>query len=294
MKELEWKKKPLAYDEDKVSAIRELQDAVSELQKAVVAGDATTAKGCTVDDIRSRLKITPPLTAEERHKRDIAEWDAYIDSLRRDMGFAEVIMKMEKVVSEFRKSEEDGASFSYKPLHYARSGWNGKGQYIFLQVQRKEGSYIAIRTVQGGVIPWAASQADMLAHDWYEVGVPTATKADSWDEGGMAGRWFSGADRCPSPSTATAYTGPSTQMIQASTGRASLSLSIHFLTGICSSPSRTWIGAMRVRPSRSICAFCPPCITTCGIGLSTLTDGRRWSLTVRPRTIMTRRTSDGL
>ena len=54
-----------------------------------------------------------------------------------------------------------------------RAGWNGKNQWIELQVP-DEGSkmtlpYIYIKTVQGDLVPWLASQTDMLADDWMEV-----------------------------------------------------------------------------------------------------------------------------
>lgn len=54
-----------------------------------------------------------------------------------------------------------------------REGWNGKGQYLELQVPDKHSKmtipYIYIRTVQGDIVPWLASQTDMLAEDWEVV-----------------------------------------------------------------------------------------------------------------------------
>jgi len=51
-----------------------------------------------------------------------------------------------------------------------REGWNGKGMYIELQRPDKHSKmtkpYIFMRTVQGDLIPWLASQADVLAEDW--------------------------------------------------------------------------------------------------------------------------------
>jgi hypothetical protein len=64
-----------------------------------------------------------------------------------------------------------------------RSGWNGKGMFLYLvpantyetftQVAKNEfgdeveyGAYIAMKTAQGNVVPWLASQIDMLATDW--------------------------------------------------------------------------------------------------------------------------------
>lgn len=70
----------------------------------------------------------------------------------------------------------------------ARSGWNGKGMFLFLVpgshfiVNRApllgiypEGTeidyhaHIDMKTAQGDVVPWVASQTDLLASDWTEV-----------------------------------------------------------------------------------------------------------------------------
>ena len=70
----------------------------------------------------------------------------------------------------------------------ARLGWNGKNMILFLvqgsrfTVNRPpllgiypEGTeinyhaHIDMRTAQGYVVPWLASQVDLLAEDWHEV-----------------------------------------------------------------------------------------------------------------------------
>lgn len=67
----------------------------------------------------------------------------------------------------------------------ARSGWNGKGMFLYYvpegaypartNIAKKEwgedalvpyGAYIAMKTAQGNVVPWLASQTDVLADDW--------------------------------------------------------------------------------------------------------------------------------
>ena len=69
-----------------------------------------------------------------------------------------------------------------------RSGWNGKGMFIFVvpgstfKVNREpllsilgEGtevqyhSHIDMKTAQGYIVPWLASQADLFAEDWETV-----------------------------------------------------------------------------------------------------------------------------
>lgn len=55
----------------------------------------------------------------------------------------------------------------------SRFGWNGPGQFLTLQVPDENSNmtlpYIYITTVQGGRVPWLASQTDMLATDWYTI-----------------------------------------------------------------------------------------------------------------------------
>ena len=69
----------------------------------------------------------------------------------------------------------------------ARSGWNGKGMYLYLVPENRYapttpaghaialnhedglvpyGAYIAMKTAQNNVVPWLASQTDILADDW--------------------------------------------------------------------------------------------------------------------------------
>jgi hypothetical protein len=55
----------------------------------------------------------------------------------------------------------------------ARAGWNGKGMWLALQTP-DEGSkmslpYIYMKTVDDKLVPWLASQTDMLAEDWCQV-----------------------------------------------------------------------------------------------------------------------------
>lgn len=51
-----------------------------------------------------------------------------------------------------------------------REGWNGPGQYLKLQVPDEHSKmrkpYIYISPVDGELVPWLASQTDLLANDW--------------------------------------------------------------------------------------------------------------------------------
>lgn len=54
-----------------------------------------------------------------------------------------------------------------------RSGWNGTGMFIELQVPDEHSKmsrpYLYIRCVDGALVPWVASQSDLLAEDWRTV-----------------------------------------------------------------------------------------------------------------------------
>lgn len=57
----------------------------------------------------------------------------------------------------------------------ARHGWNGRGMWVEMQVP-DEGSkmtlpYLFLRTADGELVPWLASQTDLLAEDWHMLPV---------------------------------------------------------------------------------------------------------------------------
>jgi hypothetical protein len=56
----------------------------------------------------------------------------------------------------------------------ARHGWNGgRGMWINLQLPDANSKmtmpYIYMKTVNGGLVPWLASQSDLLSTDWETV-----------------------------------------------------------------------------------------------------------------------------
>ncbi len=54
-----------------------------------------------------------------------------------------------------------------------RAGWNGKSMWLELQTpdvnSKMKLPYIYMSTAQGSLVPWLASQTDLLAEDWYLV-----------------------------------------------------------------------------------------------------------------------------
>lgn len=59
-------------------------------------------------------------------------------------------------------------------LKQARTGWNGKGMWLELQVpdehSKMKRPYIFINPGPEWIVPWVASQADLMAEDWVTVG----------------------------------------------------------------------------------------------------------------------------
>jgi hypothetical protein len=54
--------------------------------------------------------------------------------------------------------------------HVTRAGWNGRGMWVALQTpdahSKMQRPYIYMSTVDGALVPWVASQTDLLAEDW--------------------------------------------------------------------------------------------------------------------------------
>lgn len=64
------------------------------------------------------------------------------------------------------KQMQDGA-------RVRRSGWNGKGMFLFLVEETKTNAlgkktlaFVMMSTAQGDYVPWLCSQTDLLAVDW--------------------------------------------------------------------------------------------------------------------------------
>jgi hypothetical protein len=55
----------------------------------------------------------------------------------------------------------------------SRSGWNGKGMWLELQVPDENSKmtlpYVYMKTADNQLVPWLCSQTDLLAIDWGEA-----------------------------------------------------------------------------------------------------------------------------
>ena len=89
-----------------------------------------------------------------------------------------------------RLSFGDAVAALKQGARVAREGWNGKGMFLYYVPENKYpasrnehgtmvgvfeddmvpyGAYLAMKTAQNNVVPWLASQTDVLAEDWQIV-----------------------------------------------------------------------------------------------------------------------------
>lgn len=126
----------------------------------------------------------------------LVEYEAHEDSPPNHINHVGYISWSPKsVFEEAYKTTSEGMPFSYalemvktQGARVARKGWNGKGMFVFLvpgstfTVNREpllsllgEGTevnyhgHIDMKTADGMIVPWLASQTDILAEDWMVV-----------------------------------------------------------------------------------------------------------------------------
>ena len=79
--------------------------------------------------------------------------------------------------NENAKSGPDDFGYALEGLRKGfkaqRTGWNGRGMWLALQTpdagSKMTLPYIYMSTVQGDLVPWLASQTDLLATDWFVI-----------------------------------------------------------------------------------------------------------------------------
>lgn len=86
------------------------------------------------------------------------------------------------VIKRFNEEIVEGLDKGYA-MRFARAGWNGKGMWIEVcipvrckaldetgcETELEMQPFIVMKTAQGTLVPWLASQTDMLADDWEVV-----------------------------------------------------------------------------------------------------------------------------
>ncbi|MFN0131246.1 MAG: DUF2829 domain-containing protein [Phycisphaerales bacterium] len=84
-------------------------------------------------------------------------------------------MDKEETAKDLHEGQSIGVAIALMRDGYrvSRRGWNGPGQWIAIQVPDQNSKmglpYLYISTVTGKLVPWIASQTDILASDWYVV-----------------------------------------------------------------------------------------------------------------------------
>lgn len=67
-------------------------------------------------------------------------------------------------------SFEEALAMLKQGAKIAREGWNGKGMHVELQTPTETSKmtlpYIFMKTADNNLVPWLASQTDLLAEDW--------------------------------------------------------------------------------------------------------------------------------
>jgi len=114
-----------------------------------------------------------------------AGWIARNSENHNDMWFINLDYAMENYSGNENLSFGEALEYIKDGYLVQRSGWNGKGMFVFLvngsrfEVNRpplnniyEEGTvieyspHIDMKTADGSIVPWLASQTDVLAEDW--------------------------------------------------------------------------------------------------------------------------------
>lgn len=106
-------------------------------------------------------------------------WTAILEFAKASGGDPESIMRANKATDEISTALGVGLSFgrALRALKLgqkvAREGWNGKGMWLALQLpddnSKMQRPYIYMSDAEGLLVPWLASQTDLLSDDWMVV-----------------------------------------------------------------------------------------------------------------------------
>lgn len=84
---------------------------------------------------------------------------------------AKLVSELEELIKADNEMDFGDAIRQLKDgCRVARAGWNGKGMWLELQVPDEHSkmtqAYIYMKTADNQLVPWLASQTDILAEDW--------------------------------------------------------------------------------------------------------------------------------
>ena len=193
----------LEYEIDKVEYSR-LGETITHCTIITKSGFAFTGESACVDPNNFNQAIGEQVAYENAFEKmwtpygfwlhkALAEFDNFQTSTGQDEFLAEGLKQLCQaniLPKTERLSFGDAVAALKEGLRVERAGWNGKGMFLYYVPENKYpasrnehgtmigmfkddmvpyGAYIAMKTAQNNVVPWLASQTDVLAEDWQIV-----------------------------------------------------------------------------------------------------------------------------
>jgi hypothetical protein len=115
--------------------------------------------------------------SQPKQTGELSKHDDYIKAVKnykKNMNKVRYMENMEKSsYITFSKVLEMMKKYRQHNLRFRRTGWNGKDMYITLQCPDENSKmtqpYIYMKTADDNLVPWVASQTDLLAEDWEQL-----------------------------------------------------------------------------------------------------------------------------
>lgn len=107
---------------------------------------------------------TPPMTAKEMEAWANVELQRHMQNQEQPQSVSVPLMDFSTALDDLKDGEK-----------IARAGWNNPQMWLVLQtysgLDPGPGIFLAkdVGTIYGAIVPWVASQSDLLAEDWYIV-----------------------------------------------------------------------------------------------------------------------------
>ena len=114
---------------------------------------------------QSQPKQTGELSKHDDYVKAVKDYKKNMNKVRY-MKTMSNYLTFSNVLDMMKKYKQDN-------LRFRRMGWNGKDMYITLQCPDENSkmtqSYIYMKTADGNLVPWVASQTDLLSEDWVQL-----------------------------------------------------------------------------------------------------------------------------
>lgn len=153
-----------------VDAVEPLNEGFELHARAVAAGDGNQGWSKWTPTAQLRMQITNPTLNDT-----FAAGQQYLVHFTRNLaeGNREHVPPQKQVPAQGVLSFGQALEVLDAGGAVARAGWNGKGMTLHLQRPDANSKmslpYLFLHTASGDLVPWTASQTDILATDWIEV-----------------------------------------------------------------------------------------------------------------------------